>query len=164
MTEDQIEKLRNERVALAYMRAQERRQRPLWARLRDAVDQAKVFSTAKASNLDPVDISRQKAGSREPPQAQDTDWSGYLARVELALEHFEEALDAERGLSPARDFKRMTTSELDRELAKWAGVDSHEVARRAPWLGKTYWTICRARKRMGVRQNDGLPIEDNKAA
>jgi uncharacterized protein (DUF1501 family) len=163
MTEDQQERIREERLALHHMRCQARKDKSLPTRLREAIDQARMLSTAKAGQIG-TDTARQKAQSKEPPAAEEIHIADRLAHIEHAIELLEEVVDSERGLSPARDFKTLTTSELDQELKKWVGVPSWVVAARAPYLGRTPRTIERARQRLGVRQKDGRPLEDRKAA
>jgi hypothetical protein len=163
MTEDQAERIRNERVALDHMRRQARKDKGLPARLSEAIDAARVLSTAKAGQIG-SDTARQKAESKEPPQAQDIDWAGHFTRIEMAIEHLEDAVDAERGLSLARDFRRLTTPDLDRELLKWEGVPSYEVCVRAPWLGGTPRTIENARRRLGMTATYGRKRDEQKAA
>lgn len=163
MTDEQAERIRNERVALDHMRRQDRKNKTLPTRLREALDAARMLSTAKAGQIG-SDTARQKAQSKEPPAAQEIHIEDRLSHIEHAIELLEEVIDAERGLSPARDFKTLTTSELDQELLKWVGVPSWVVAVRAPYLGRTPRTIERARQRLGVRPVDGRPLEDRKAA
>lgn len=166
MTWDEQDRIRNERVALAAGRLQMREQKALWARLRDAENRFRMISSAPASQIREATSSR-KPESKPPPHCEDIDILPRMDQVKHAILVLEEVLDAYLGLSPARDFKTLTTSELDAEVLKWEGVESWKVAAYASYLGRTPRTIENARRRLGKRPTDGRPLvkrEEGKAA
>lgn len=159
------DQVRNERLALEELRQHDRKSKPLWQRLHEVMDNALLLSTVPSAGISEY-TTKGKAEGSAPPQQQTIETKDHLALIEYAIELLEEAVDGERGLSPAREFKTMRTDELDQELLKWRGVASFVVAVKAPWLGRTPRTIERARQRLNVRQSDGetLPPKVEKYA
>lgn len=157
MTESNVEQIQTAALALQANRQALRAQKPLWVRLREATDRARLLSTVPSAGISEYTTSG-KSEDREPPAQQEVDISERLALVSHAVELLEAHVDAECGLSAAaREFTSMSMEEKDKELLKWRGVKSWEVCTRAPYLGKTPRTIERARERLELRPSDGMP-------
>jgi len=91
-------------------------------------------------------------------------WANYLATITHHIELFERALDDEQGLGEARHHATLTGDELDKQiLEQWAGVPSHVVATKAPWLGVPR-TIENVRARHGLSRTRGEERPEKNAA
>jgi hypothetical protein len=154
---DEIDRIREQALIQQKVREDMREAKPLWMRVRDVENRCRVLSTVPSAGISEYTTSGKTEG-KAPPAQQEADFRDERARVEFAVRQWEGAVDSENGLGARREFAQMRTEEKDRELLKWRGVKSHEVATFAPWLGSPN-TIERARKRLGVRQSDGSELE-----
>jgi hypothetical protein len=155
---DDLERIREQALIQQKVREDMREAKPLWMRVRDVENRCRVLSTVPSAGISEYTTSGKTEG-KAPPAQQEADFRDERARVEFAVRQWEFAADSEQGLGARKVFAQMDGSDKDKELLKWRGVKSFEVATFAPWLGSPK-TVERARDRLGVRPSNGLELDD----
>lgn len=157
--QDQLEQVRSQALVLQAIREEQRKSLPLWERLKRAQDKARIMSTVPSAGISEY-TTRGKTEGSAPPAQQEPDFRNEFALVEHAIDHLWAAVEAEQGLGAHQVFSMMSKEEKNKELLKYRGVHSSEVARIAPWLGRSARTIERIRAvDLGVRPSNGLELE-----
>ncbi len=160
-----------ERELVDATRANRRRTATLGQRLDDALARASAQSTVSAQRLDADIISGTATKSKPPPQqqgvmyepSQSTAHEYYGRRFKLLLHSFEREVDATERRPLQGEGHGESGDEKDRRLVRdYKGWSAHEVAAYDRSLGSPL-AVKRARIRLELRPNDGLPAEDELA-
>lgn len=154
-------------VAASVLRHHDRENRPLAARLQNAISRALMLSTISRANSEAGYTTSGATEGKLPPGVTITEagelrarsgefnLAAYLEPIRHQIERLERAVDDEQGLGEGRHHATKTGEELDAEILEgWVGVPSYVVATKAPHLGSPK-TIENVRARAGLRRLDG---------